>query len=157
LDRKNKLSTLFHGTAAQSFHSLVHALGFNMVTYPYYYYDSSERVLKPWIRDLSEGAGDGLLFDYVEKHEKGILPEVAANEQHEAELNNNDSVDGVALGEATIDNESVGSTVDDETMRDVIIESDPVLPAVVVVENNVPLLSALAVEENENEEVDTSC
>ena len=48
---------------------------------------------------------------------------------------------------------------DDETMIDAIVESDPVLPAVVVVENNAPLLSALAVEENENEEFDgnTSC
>ena len=49
------------------------------------------------------------------------------------------------------------SGVDDETMIDGIVESDHMLPAVVVVENNVPLLSALDVEGNENEEVDTSC
>ena len=67
MDKDDKLSTLFHGTAAQSFRSLVHAMGFNMATYPYY--DSGDRVLKPWIRDLSEGAGNGLLFDYVEEHE----------------------------------------------------------------------------------------
>ena len=67
-----------------------------MAAYPYY--DSSERVLKPWIRDLSEGAGNGLLFDYVEEHKEGILPEVRANDQHGVELNNNDCDDGVALG-----------------------------------------------------------
>jgi len=71
LDKENKVSTLFHGTAAQSFCSLMHAMGFNMTTYPYY--ESGERVLKPWIRDLSEGAGNGLLFDYVEEHEAGIF------------------------------------------------------------------------------------
>ena len=33
LDRENKLSTLFHGTAAQLFCSLVYAMGFNMASY----------------------------------------------------------------------------------------------------------------------------
>ena len=51
------------------------------------------------------------------------------------------------------------SGINDDTMIDAIVESDHVLPAVVVVANNAPLLSALAVKENENEEVDgnTSC
>ena len=93
LDKKNKLSTLFHGTAAQPFRSLVHAMGFNMATYPYY--ESGERVLKPWIRDLSEGAGNGLLVDYVEEYEEGILPAGRANAQHGVEPDDNDSVNEV--------------------------------------------------------------
>ena len=38
----------------------------------------------------------------------------------------------------------------------VVVESDPVLPGVVVLENNVPLLSVLEIEENVNKEIDTS-
>ena len=167
LDKHDKLSTLFHGTAVQSFRSLVHAMGFNMATYPYY--ESGERVLKPWIRSLSEGAGNGLLFDYVEEHEAGILPVDRENAQHGVEPNDNDSVNEVDYGESAVDHESVGSANDDHTMRDVIIESgpvipavvvvesDPVLPGVVVLENNVPPLSALEIEENANKEIDTSC
>jgi len=33
LDKENKLSTLFHGSAAKSFRSLISAMGFNMSTY----------------------------------------------------------------------------------------------------------------------------
>ena len=157
LDKKDKLSTLFHGTAAQSFRSLVHAMGFNMATYPYY--DSGDCVLKPWMRDLSEGAGNGLLFDYVEEHEAELTSD-RANVQHGVESNDNNNVNDV---------DSVDSAANDHTMRDVNIESDPVIPAVVVVEsdpvlpgvvvleNNVPPLSALEIEENANKEGDTSC
>ena len=145
---------MFHVTATQSFRSLVHAMGFNTATYPYY--DSGECVLKPWIRDLSEGAGNGSLFDYVEEHEEGILPAGRANAQRGVKPNDNDSVNDVDCGESTVDHERVGSAVDDDTMRDVIIGSDPVIPAIVVVESD-PVLLALEIEENEKEEVDTSC
>ena len=118
LDKKNKLSTLFHGTAAQSFRSLVHAMGFNMATYPYY--DSGDRVLKPWIRDLSEGAGNGLLFDYVEEHEAELKSD-RANAQHGVESNDNDNVNDVDSVDSAVQG-SVGSADDDHTMR----ESDPV-------------------------------
>ena len=134
-------------------------MGFNMATYPYY--DSGDRVLKPWIRDLSEGAGNGLLFDYVEEHEAVILPAGRANAQHGVEPNDNDSVNEVDCGESAGDHASVDSAVDDDTMRDipavVVVESDPVLPGVVVLENNVPPLSALEIKENANKEGDTSC
>ena len=92
LDRKEKSSTLFHGTAAQSFCSLVDAMGFNMATYPYY--DSGECVLKPWIRDLSEGAGNGLLFDYVEEHEAELISD-RGKAQHRVESKDNDNVNDV--------------------------------------------------------------
>jgi len=74
---------LFHGSANMSFHTLVSAMGFNMSTYPYY--DSGECVLKPWMRDLTEGAGNGLVYNYVEEHELGILSDVGANDQHAVE------------------------------------------------------------------------
>ena len=65
------------------------------------------------------------------------------------------------MRESAGDHASVDSDVDDDTMRDVpavvVVESDPVLPGVVVVENNVPLLSALEIEEHKKEEIDTSC
>ena len=61
------------------------------------------------------------------------------------------------------------SADDDHTMRDAIIESGPVIPAVVVVEsdpvlpggvvleNKVPPLLALEIEENANKEIGTFC
>ena len=96
---------LAHGTAAQSFHLLVSAMGFNISTYPYY--DSGERVLKPWMRDLSEGAGNKLLYDYAEEHEEGILPDVRADDHHGVELNNDDCKDSVALGETSVHDDSM--------------------------------------------------
>jgi len=61
------------------------------------------------------------------------------------------------------------SADDDRTTRDamiesgpvipavVVVESDPVLPGVVVLENNVPPLSALEIEENANKEIENDC
>jgi len=37
------------------------------------------------MKDLTHGAGNGLVYDYVEEYEQVTLPNVAANDQHVVE------------------------------------------------------------------------